>query len=91
MSEESREIIRHLMDLKEGVGGLSAEVHATNSHLESVSKKADGIRTDLSEHERDIEAHGQKAMRRGISDLWGWICAVAAIASALYTIYKKGP
>jgi uncharacterized protein YoxC len=80
------ELIRHIMDLKESVGGIRSDVKSINDHLYAVSKKADTIREDLNEHKEDLDAHGKKAVHAQIST-WA---AVAAALVAAYTSFKNG-
>jgi len=81
------EIIRHLMDLKESVGGLNAKQESFNEHLSSVSKKCDKRFDDFEKHREDLNAHGKAAIHASISS---WASILALIGAAIAVLKGKG-
>ena len=89
MSGHEDEIIRHLMDLKESVGGLNAKWESTHAYTESVSRKTDRIGADLETHKEDIQAHGKAAANASMSAWASGIAVAIAVSSAVREWLKR--
>ncbi len=68
-----------LLSLKEDMGGVKQAVKDNGEHTLAVSRKADAIRTELTEHSADDAAHGIKAVRSRRSEVLAIMLAAIAV------------